>query len=134
MPNQLAQSKRRQSLAEHAAVLAALTEIARRERTTGMALLRESARNLVRERLADRPILADEIRPAILRAAPQMPKRFQSAAQAARFKRSQREFDRVLLELGLASPLTVQERNSLFPSHHAVRVLEFESDHAAVTV
>jgi len=43
MPNQLAQSKRRQSLAEHAAVLAALSTIARWEHTTVMALLREAA-------------------------------------------------------------------------------------------
>ena len=40
MPNQLAKSKRRQSLAEHEAVLAALAEIARREDTTVMALMR----------------------------------------------------------------------------------------------
>jgi len=50
MPNQLAKSKRRQSLAEHAAVLAALAEIARREDTTVMALLREGARDVVKRR------------------------------------------------------------------------------------
>ncbi len=50
MPNQLAKSKRRQSLAEHEAVLAALAEIARREDTTVMALLRQAARELVRKR------------------------------------------------------------------------------------
>ena len=42
MPNQLATSKRRQSLAEHAGVLTALSLIARRENTTVMALLREA--------------------------------------------------------------------------------------------
>ncbi len=41
VPNQLASTKRRQSLAEPASVLAALAEIARREGTTAMALMRQ---------------------------------------------------------------------------------------------
>ena len=133
MPNQLAKSKRRQSLAEHEAVLAALAEIARCENTTVMAVLRQATRELIRRR-ATVPAQAETLRSIVSRMAPQMPARFQTAAKAARFKRTQREFDRVLLELGLASPLAIQERNSLVPSHHAVRVLEFDSAHAAVAV
>ena len=57
MPNQLSKSKRRQSLAEHEAVLAALAEIARREKTTVMALLRQATRELVKKK-ATEPILS----------------------------------------------------------------------------
>ncbi len=42
-----------------------------------------------------------------------MPAQFKTAAQVARFKRAQREFDQVVLDLQLASPDAIQERNSL---------------------
>jgi hypothetical protein len=130
MPNQLAKSKRRQSLAEHEAVLAALAEIARCESTTVMALLREATRELIRRR-ATAPAQAEVLRAIVSRMAPRMPARFRTPAKAARFKRTMREFDQVLLDLGLATPLAIQDRNSLIPSQHAVRVLEFEPAHNA---
>ncbi len=114
MPNQLAQSKRRQSLAEHEAVLAALTEIAREEDTTVMALLRQAARDLVRKKSSD-PRLAETLRRAVWQKAPQMPARFKTAAQVARFKRRQREFDQALLHMALASSRSIQQRNSVVP-------------------
>ena len=123
MPNQLAQSKRRQSLAEHEAVLAALAEIARREDTTVMALLRQAARELVRKRRAT-PAQAKALRAVVWRSAPRMPAQFKTAAQLARFKRAQREFDQVLLDLQLASPDLIQERNSLVPSRQAIRLVQ----------
>ena len=123
MPNQLAQSKRRQSLAVHEAVLAALAEIARREGTTVMALLRQAARELVRKRRAT-PAQAKALRAVVWRSAPRMPAQFKTAAQLARFKRAQREFDQVLLDLQLASPDLIQERNSLVPSRQAIRLVQ----------
>ena len=62
--------------------------------------------------------------------APQSPERFATAAQLARFKRRQREFDQVLLDLQLASPAAVQARNSVVSTHCTVRVLELEGDRA----
>ncbi|MEO6876129.1 MAG: hypothetical protein ABI222_15030, partial [Opitutaceae bacterium] len=115
MPNQLAQSKRRQSLAEHEAVLAALAVIARSERTTVMALLRKAARDVVRQR-AKLPEQAAALQRLVWSKAPAMPTRFKTAAQVARFKRAQREFDQVVLDLQLATPATIQERNALAPS------------------
>ena len=129
MPNQLASSKRRQSLAEHAVVLAALAEIADRESTTVMALLREAAREIVRKR-AHQPVHAEALQAVVRQLAPQMPKRFKTAAQLARFKRSQREFDRVVLDLQLAAPEEVQTRNSIVSSS-TVRLLNFDRAHAA---
>lgn len=129
MPNQLAQSKRRQSLAEHGAVLAALAEIARREETTAMALLREAARDAVKKRTAV-PAQAEALRSLVWRFAPRMPARFKTAAQLARFKRAQREFDQVVLDLRFATPFTIQDRNSLVSSHQSIRVTDFDQIHS----
>ena len=129
MPNQLSKSKRRQSLAEHEAVLAAIAEIARLEDTTVMALLREATRELVKKR-ASEPIHTERLRRTIWQKAPQMPAHFKTAAQVARFKRAQREFDQVLLDLALASPQAIQQRNSIASPQRAVRMVNFDLAHA----
>jgi len=133
MPNQLAKSKKRQSLAEHEAVLAALAAIARDEDTTVMALLRQAARELVMKRGAN-PAQAKALRAVVWRCAPRMPAQFKTAAQLARFKRAQREFDQVVLDLRLASPEAIQERNALVPSRQAIRLLDFDRAHAALAI
>jgi hypothetical protein len=133
MPNQLSKSKRRQSLAEHEAVLAALAAIARRDDTTVMALLRLATRELVKKRSGD-PAQKKSLQRLVLKKAPQMPKRFAKAAQVARFKRAQREFDQVLLDLELSSPQAVQQRNSVIPSRRAIRVIDFSQAYAAAAV
>lgn len=133
MPNQLAKSKRRQSLAEHEAVLAALAEIARCEDTTVMELLRHATRELVKNRAAD-PIQADALRQVVNPLAPRMPSHFKSAAQVARFKREQREFDQVLLDLDLASPQAIQQRNSIAAPQQSIRMINFDQAHASAAV
>ena len=54
-----------------------------------------------------------------------------TAAQLARFKRSQREFDQVLLDLQLATPDAVQARNSIVSPHGKIRIVELERHHAS---
>lgn len=127
MPNQLASTKRRQSLAEEEAVLAALAEVARREQTTAMALMRQAVRELIRKRAVE-PAQATWLRTLVMGFAPLPPERFATAAQLARFKRRQREFDHVLLDLQLASPSAMQDRNSVVAAHCTLRVLELEGD------
>lgn len=129
MPNQLAKYKRRQSLADHEVVLAALAEIARREGTTVMALLREAARTVVKTRAAI-PEQAATLRGIVWLLAPRMPARFKTPAQVARFKRAQREYDQVLIDLNLASRAAIQARNSLVPARAAVRLIDFDRAHA----
>jgi hypothetical protein len=129
MPNQLAKYKRRQSLADHEVVLAALAEIARREGTTVMALLREAARTVVKTR-AMMPEQAATLREIAWPLAPRMPARFKTPAQVARFKRAQREYDQVLIDLNLASRAAIQARNSLVPARAAVRLIDFDRAHA----
>ncbi len=130
MPNQLSQSKRRASLAEHEAVLAALATIARREETTVMNLLREGARQVVRSRSND-PKESKALSKTVWACAPKMPARFTSAAHVARFKRSQREFDALVQDLQLAGPQAVQRRNSVVRARHDVQVPAF-ADGASV--
>jgi hypothetical protein len=126
VPNQLAQSKRRASLAEHEAVLAALSTIARREGTTVMDLLREGARQVVRSRTGT-PAQLVAVRKSVWACAPKLPSRFKSAAHVARFKRAQREFDVVVQELKLAPAAEIQRRNSLVvPARTSIRVLAFD--------
>lgn len=122
VPNHFAQTKRRQSVTEHAAVLAALDQIARHERTTVTALLRDAARAAVRQRAAD-PAQAQALRSVVWRLSPRTPARFKTAAQLARFKRAQREFDAVVLELRLAAPAEIQSRNSLVSGRSSVRLV-----------
>lgn len=128
MPNQLAATKRRQSLADHQAALAALAGIADREGTTVAALLREALRAVVRERAADARC-RERLYPLVMAFVPRPPERFATPAVLARFKRSQREFDQLLLDLGLADPETIQARNSLVSTR--VRVLELEQTHVS---
>ena len=111
-------------------MLAAVREIARREDTTVMALLRQATRALVKHKASD-PTQNKQLREFILRRAPRMPTRFKTAAQVARFKRAQREFDQVLLDLGLATPHVIQARNSVIPSRQAIQLIDFERAHAA---
>ena len=131
MPNQLAKSKRRLSLAEHEAVVAALAAIASREGKTVMDLLRQALRDCLRDRATD-PAQVESMRAAVWALAPQMPEAFKTAAQVARFKRAQRDFDQVVLDLGLASPATAQERNSVVPARQPVRLIGFDSTHASI--
>jgi hypothetical protein len=128
MPNQLSKSKRRQSLAEHEAVLTALAEIARREDTTVMALLRQATRELVRNRAAE-PSQTERMRQLVWQKAPRMPAHFKTAAQVARFKRAQREFDQVLLDLALVTPQAIQKRNSLASPQRVIRMINFDLVH-----
>jgi hypothetical protein len=126
MPNQLADRKRRLSLAEHKLVLAALAEVARHEGTTPTALVREGVRSVVGARAAD-PGLAGRLRDVAMRFAPKPPSGKVSAAQLARFKCDCREFDRTLIDLRLSTPLEIQARNSIVPPGCKVRVLELEN-------
>ena len=130
MPNQLSQSKRRQSLAEHTGVLAALATIAEHEDTTVLDLLRSAAREIVRKRAA-LPLLAKDVRKVVWQSAPQLPGNFRTAAQLARFKRAQREYDQVLLDLGIAAPSEIQARNSIVPASESIRLINFDRAHAA---
>jgi predicted Zn-dependent protease with MMP-like domain len=93
-----------------------------------MVLLHQAARQLVREK-ASAPNM-QRVHELILTKAPKMPPRFKTAAQVARFKRAQREFDQVLLDLALASPQSIQQRNSVASASRAVRMIGFPRAHA----
>jgi hypothetical protein len=125
MSNQLAETKRRKSLAEHVAVLAALEEIARNDGVSVMDLMRQAVRGIVKKYTANssnKKILL----PIVMRFAPKIPQQFDSFAQITRFKKQQREFDQILLDLHLDNSEAVEERNSIVSPHCNLRILEWE--------
>ena len=95
-----------------------------------MDLLRSAAREIVRKRAA-LPLLAKDVRKVVWQSAPQLPGNFRTAAQLARFKRAQREYDQVLLDLGIAAPSEIQARNSIVPASESIRLINFDRAHAA---
>lgn len=131
MPNQLAPDKRRQSLAEHSAVLSVLSKIARDENVPVMALLRQASRDFVRSRVTAKAANAQALRAAAWLEMPRMPIRFKTPAKVARFKRAQREFDRAILDMGLADSASIQDRNSIVSSSQTIKLIDFDQSHAS---
>ena len=130
MPNQLSKTKDRKSVTEHEAILVALESIARREGTTTMALMRQAMRETVRQRAADSS-KRKWLRSIVMQFAPKPSQSFVTAAQLARFKRSQREFDQVLLDLNLVSPEAIESKNSIVSPGCKLRVFELERSNAS---
>jgi hypothetical protein len=130
MPNQLSTSKRRQSLAEHKAVLAAVATISRIEGTSVMETLRTAVREHVRKRAAE-PRHLSELKSTVWKLAPQISETARTSAKVARFKREQREFDRVLLDLNLANPQEIEARNSIVHPTFPIRMIDFAQAHAS---
>ena len=125
MPNQLSKSKRRYSLCEHEAVLAALSELAEGEGTTVADLLRRAVREFLRNGALDAASV-DWLRSGVMRFEPKPPESPGTAAVLRRYKRHRREFDQLLLDLGIDAPDSLNERNSVVPSSLRIRILELE--------
>jgi len=112
MPNQLASSKKRKTVAEHAAVLDLLERIAADEQTTSTALLRKAARDVIRQHAKD-PNRVNELREFLNAYEPELPHQAKTPKALARFKRDSREFDALAIDLGLRRIDDIQQRNSL---------------------
>ena len=112
MPNQLAQSKKRKTIAEHAAVLALLEHIAVDAQTTSTELLRKAARELIRQH-AKNPKIGSKLNDLLRAYEPKLPKQTKSPKAFARFKRDSREFDALAIDLGLRRVDETQQRSSL---------------------
>lgn len=96
-----------------------------------MALLRRAVRQLVREKTSASD---HQLREMVLSTTPRRPARFRTPAEVARFKRAQREFDQVLLDLALVSPKAIQERNSVASASRSIGRIDFHSAHASAAV
>lgn len=112
MPNQLAKSKRRKTVAEHAAVLAMLELIAEKEGTTSTDLIREAARNVIRRHTQAKGGVGELVE-TFEAFAPRLPTRICKPKDLARFKMECREYDELALDLGLRLASDVQEGNSI---------------------
>jgi hypothetical protein len=112
MPNQLSRSKKRKTVAEHAAVLAVLEQIAQREGTTSTELMREAVREIIRKH-AQRNTSSEDLREVLNAYAPKPPVRTRKVKELSRFKKESREFDALAMDLGLSDPVEIQSRNSI---------------------
>lgn len=121
MPNQLSQTKKRFTVAEHRAVLAALEIIAEAQNSTIADLLRKSLRQIVAEHAND-PNISANLRRTLSRYVPVMPEHFRSPAKVSKFKKEQREFDQLIQELHFLSPTEVQQRNSIVRNPQSIRL------------
>ncbi len=112
MPNQLARSKKRKTVAEHAAVLEMLELVAEKESKTSTELLREAARTIIREH-AQKGDDAAGLFKAFRAFSPKLPAHIHKPRDLARFKKECREYDNLALDLGLKQVTDVQESNSI---------------------
>ena len=112
MPNQLAEAKKRKTVAEHAAVLALLDRIASKEHTTSTELIRKAARDSIR-RHAEDPRLQNELRELLQTYEPKLPSKTKDPKALTRFKQNSREFDALAVDLGLRRVEDLQRQNSL---------------------
>jgi len=112
MPNQLARSKKRKTVAEHSAVLEMLELVAEKESKTSSELLREAARSIIRRHARSRDSMVDLLK-AFEAFAPRLPADVREPRDLARYKMECREYDLLALELGLKQVSDVQEVNSI---------------------
>ena len=128
MPNQLSPNKRRKSLSEHEAVLSALEVLARHEGTSVMTQMRRAIRQWIRQH-QDAKMLTGELLVEAESFAPKVASSFKNRKQVERFKREQREFDQLMLDLGLTSPDAVEACNSVVSPHAEIQVVGFGNQH-----
>ncbi len=128
MPNQLSANKRRKSLSEHEAVLSALDVLARRDGTSVMAQMRQAIRKWIKTH-PEAGRLSDELLAETQSFAPKPPPVFTSRKQVGRFKQEQREFDQLMLDLGLTTATTIEARNSVVCPGTTIQVVGFGERH-----
>lgn len=128
MPNKLSPTKRRKSVSEHEAVLSALEVLARHDGTTVMGEMRRAIREWIRTH-PDAAMLSDRLQEETQLFAPKAPREFSNRKQVNRFKREQREFDQLMLDLGLTSAETVEARNSVVSPGATIQVVGFGDRH-----
>lgn len=126
MPNQLSKTKRRKSLTEHEAVLFILEKLAQQAETTSMNLMRQAVRELIKKRTKN-SLNKKELLSSIMKFAPIIEQGISTPSQLSRFKRRQREFDKVLLDLNLLDSESIENQNSIVSPHCDIHVLELEA-------
>ena len=117
-------------MAEHKAVLAAAYTLSRIQKTPLVAVFRSALREYIK-RHATEELHAQELRSAVWKLAPKISESMRTRTEVARFKREQREFDRVVLELNLADPNEIEARNSIAHPNYPVRMVNFVQAHAS---
>ena len=130
MPNQLRTGKRRQSFIDEEALLDALAEVAKRESRPVASLIRDALRRYLSTRSESEEV-AQVVRKVVREKKPKMPAVLKTASSVSKFKAARRDYDALVLALGVESPEEVQARNSVFAPRSTVRVINFATAHTA---
>ena len=107
MPNKLSDVKMRKTLTEHKSVIAVLGKIAREKNMSLMDLMREGIRNEIR-RYAEYERAREAVLNVLKDFEPVPENEWSSPAELAKFKRKQRCFDRLILDLKLKTPDNIE--------------------------
>ena len=128
MPNKLSDVKMRKTLTEHKAVIAVLEKIAQEKNVTIMELMREGIRNEIRKNARNNNA-RKEILNVFKNFEPALNEDLCSPAELAKFKREQRNFDNLMLDLNLETPDHIEKNNSVVSPSAEIKVLELEKQH-----
>jgi len=128
MPNKLSDVKMRKTLTEYKAVIAVLKKIAQEKNMSIMELMREGIRNEIRKYASDHQKRRETL-DILNNYEPKLGQEYSSSAELAKFKRKQRDFDNLMLELQLKTPHSIEKDNSVIPPSAKIKVLEFGEDH-----
>jgi len=112
------------TLTEHKAVIAALEKIAQEKNLSIRDMMQEGIRNEIRK-YAENESVRKEILNILKDFEPKLKEEITSPTELAKFKREQRNFDNLMLNLKLETPDHIEENNSVVPPSAKIRVLEF---------
>jgi hypothetical protein len=129
MPNKLSDVKMRKTLTEYKAVLAVVEKIAQEKNMSTMEFMREGIRNEIRKYAANQH-KNEAISNILKNFEPILEHKCSSPAELAKFKRKQRDFDSLMLDLKLKTPNNIEDTNSVVPPSAQIKVLEFGEHHA----
>ncbi len=125
MPNKLSDTKIRKTITENKTVIAIFNKIAKKKDMSFIDLVRVSMRDMIRNNIdifldaTEREDILDEFKPLLSEVT--------TRKELSKFKKSQREFDKILLDLNIEDKEEMQNHNSIIPSNIEIKVMEFES-------
>ena len=129
MPNKLSDTKMRKTLTEYKLVIALLEKIAGKKNMTLMDLMRTGIRNEIR-RYASNELSRLQISEILKEFEPQIDPNLSSPTDIVKFKKQQRDFDNLIMELKLETADRIEAKNSIVSPATQIQVMEFSEHYA----
>ena len=123
MPNQLSDTKVRKSITENQAVIAIFNEIAKEKNVSFTDLVRISMRDMIRSNID--LVLKKSVVKEIIKEFKPLLSVVKTSEELSKYKKMQREFDEILLDLNIENKNEIQNCNSIIPSDTIIKVMDF---------